>query len=200
MDAAVHVHVLAGHDAGHAGDAVLEVDGHAVLRQDHVLRVDARLDGQLAVAHQVAHLAVDRHDVLRLDDVVAVDELPGARVTGHVHLRVLLGDDARSQAGQVVDDAVHGVFVTRDERGRQHDHVARLNRHRAVRPYRHARQGGHRLALGAGRHVDALGGRQFTDTLEVHDDALGDRQVSFLLGDAHIALHGAATNATRRPW
>ena len=142
---------------------------------------------------------MDGHDVLGLDDVVAVDEFSGARMARHMHLRVLLRHDARAQAGQVVDNAVHGVLIARDQRGRQHDHVTRLNRHRTVRPYRHARQGGHRLALGAGRHVDALGGRQFTDTLEVHDDALGDRQVSFLLGDAHIALHGAAHERDATP-
>ena len=139
------------------------------------------------------------HHVLGLNDVVAVDELTGARVAGHVHLRVLLRHDARTQAGQVVDDAVHGVLVTGDQRGGQHNHVAGLDRHGAVRPHRHARQGRHRLALRTGRHVDTLGGRQLANTLEVHDEALGDRQVALLLRDAHVALHGAAHEGHATP-
>ena len=63
--------------------------------------------------------------VARLDDVVAVEQLTGGGVAGDVHQRVALVHDVGAPAGQPVDHPVDRVLVAGDQRGRQHDGVAR---------------------------------------------------------------------------
>ena len=93
-----------------------EVDDDPVLGQDHPLGRHAGRHGQVSVGHQVTPLPVDGHHVARTDDVVAVQELPRAGVTGHVHQGIALVHHVGSEAGQPVDDAVHGVLVAGDHR------------------------------------------------------------------------------------
>ena len=99
---AVHVHVAARHGADDRGLTVVQVDDVAILRQHHVLRIDAGLDGDQAVGDQVAVLAVDGHRALGLDDVVHVQQLALVAVTGHVHGRVVAVDDARAELHELV--------------------------------------------------------------------------------------------------
>ena len=58
---AVDVDEPAVHGADDLGDALDEVDDDAVLGEDHAVRGDAGLDGEVAVGPQVAVLAVDGH-------------------------------------------------------------------------------------------------------------------------------------------
>src|SRR5690606_17024233 len=94
----VDVHVAGRHLSGDLRAATDEVDDHAVLGDDHVLRVDPGLDGEVGVGLEVPPLPVDRHHVRGADDVVAVDQLPSAGVPGDVDLGVALVNDLGAPA------------------------------------------------------------------------------------------------------
>ena len=87
-------------------------DDVAVFGQHDVLRIDAGLDGDHAVGHQVAVFAVDRHGALRLDDVVHVQQLAFVAVAGDVHGGVVSVDHAGSELHELVDDLVDAMLVT----------------------------------------------------------------------------------------
>src|SRR5699024_9548529 len=99
---AVDVDVAAGHRAGDPGDAVDQVDHHAVLGEHDPLGVETALHGERAIGHEVTDLTVHGQDVLRSDDVVAVEQFAGRGVPGDVHAGVRLVHDLRPEAGEAV--------------------------------------------------------------------------------------------------
>ena len=108
---AINVDVAARHGADDRGLAVVQVDDVAVFGQHDVLRIDAGLDGDHAVGHQVAVFAVDRHGALRLDDVVHVQQFAFVAVAGDVHGGVVSVDHAGSELHELVDDLVDAMLV-----------------------------------------------------------------------------------------
>ena len=94
----------AGDLAGDLGVPVDQVDDHAVLGDDHVVRRRRRwLIARSALAWRWRHSPWTGITLRRLDDVVAVDELAGAGVPGDVHLGVALVHDVGAPAGEAVD-------------------------------------------------------------------------------------------------
>ena len=188
---AVHVQVLAGHLAHNAGHPILHIDHSAGFAQQHVLRRNAGLLGQLAVSDQVAYLPVYRHHILGFEDVVAVQQLPRGSMPRNVHLRVTLMHHVRPQLQQGVNNTVHTGLVPRDEGGSEHNRIAWLNLHLMV-TICHTGQGSHRLTLRAGAHHHNLVGTVLVYLFQVHQDTLGNLQITKLLGDRHIPNHRAA--------
>ena len=56
----------------------------------------------------------------------------------------------------------------------------------------HTRERCHGLALRTGAHHHDLVGAVVVDLLQVHEHVVGHLQVAQLLGDGHVAHHGAA--------
>ena len=151
-------------------DAVgVELDRHAVLDDEHVLRVDAGLDRQAAVLDLHPELAVDRDEVLRLGQAEHQLELLLAGVPGDVGALDRVVVDVRAGLEQVVDGPGDVLLVARDRAGADDDRVARLDLDEAVVAVGHAREAGHRLALGAGRGDDELGVGMVLDLVLGHD-------------------------------
>ncbi|CAH0327150.1 hypothetical protein SRABI128_05814 [Microbacterium sp. Bi128] len=100
-------------------------------------------------------------------------------------------DYVGAELQQAVDDAEDGVFVARDQAGREDDGVP-LAADDAVVAVGHAGQGGHGLTLGAGGHQHNPVVRQVVDVLDVDQDPGRDLQVAQFRGDGHVPDHGAA--------
>ncbi len=141
-------YVLAGHDARRARRRRPGVEPSRRSART-VLRVDARPDWP-AGRCTTAVFAVDGHDVLGLDDVVAVDELAGARMTGHVHLAFSFDT---TRAPRRVKSWWRGTEFVTGLRTRP----ARPCRARSIVTVRCDPTG--RIGSTC-RHADALGGRQ----------------------------------------
>src|SRR4030095_13080674 len=122
-------HHHAGPDlAGPVGPAVgRQLDDVAVLADEDVLAGHAGGGGQAGVLGQVPVLAVDGQEVAWPQGGQQQGQLPLGGVAGDVHAGVALVVDLGPEPGQVVDGAVDGGLVARDQRGRQHHGVARLD-------------------------------------------------------------------------
>ena len=135
----------------------------------------------------------------RVDDVVEVEQLAGGGVPGDVHHGVALVHDVGAPARQAVDDAVDGVLVAGDQRGRE-DHGVALAEHDAVVTAGHPRQRRHRLALRAGADEHDLVVGEVVELLDV-DDGVG-RGSSGSRGRGRspmLRTIDRPTNATLRP-
>ncbi len=171
---------------------MVEVDHVAVLGQHHVLRVDTGLDGNQSVGHQMAVFAVDRHGALGLDDVVHVQQLALIAVTGHVHGGIVAVDDLGAELHQLVDDLVDAVLVTRNQGAGENHRVELIDMDVTVVAVGDTAKGGHRLALGAGAHVDELVVLNVVGLLEVHNGAFRNVQIAKIGSDGHVAHHRTA--------
>ena len=171
---------------------MVQIDHIAVFGKHHILRIDARLDRDHAVGHQVTVLAVDRHGALRLDDVVHVQQLAFVAVAGDVHGGVVSVDHAGSELHELVDDLVDAMLVTWDQGAGEDHRVELVDGDVAVVAVGDAAERGHRLALGTGAHVDELVVLHVMGLLQVDDGVLGQTQVAQICCDGHVADHGTS--------
>ena len=114
-------------------------------------------------------------------------------------LGIALMHDARTESHELIDDAIDGVLIARDQGGREDHGVAGLQHDAAVLAVSHARQRRHGLALGSGSHQDALVRRQGGDVLGVDEHAVGDPEIAALGRNAHIAHHRTAHQGHTAP-
>ena len=113
-------------------------------------------------------------------------------MAGHVHGSVVAVDDLGAELHELVDHLVDLMLVARNQ-GAGEDHgVELVDVDVTVVAVGDTAEGGHRLTLGAGAHVDELVILDIVGLLEVHDGAFGDVQVAEVGGDGHVAHHGAA--------
>ena len=154
----------------------------------------ARLDRQTPMLDQHPELAVDRDEVLRPRQAEHQLELFLAGVTRDVGVLDGVVVDVRAGLEEVVDGARHVLLVAGDGAGADDDRVSGLDLHEAMIAVGHARQAGHRLALGAGRGDDDLACRLTADLILAQHSAGLVGQVAQVRGDADVLLHGPPHN------
>ena len=192
---AVDEHLAAGHRARHVHRRAGQLDDLAVLRDMHVLVVHAQRPGQVGVVVQVAILAVHRDKELRMHQRVDQLELLLAGVAGDVYLGERLVDDVRAGAVELVDHAGNGLFVARNGGGRDDDHVGVADDQLFMLGKGHARQAGHRFALGAGRDDHDLVVVVAVEVVRGNQPSLGNGQLAQLHGHLGHVDHAAADHA-----
>ena len=128
---------------------LVEIDRDAVIHHEDATRVDAHALRHRGIRHQVSPLSVHGHDEARFHQVVDEAQLPGGRVPGNVHQSISLVHHRRAEFGQAIDDAIDGVFVSRDQRRCQHHGVRRPDGNRMI-TIGDPRQDSHRLPLRPG--------------------------------------------------
>src|SRR5215469_13873205 len=129
--------------------ARIEREDVAVLQEVAAAGRDADLAGEVEMAHEVAVLPVHRHEVPRPDQVQDQLQLLLRGVARDVDRRVAAVVDDRPAAIEVVHQARDGALVPRDDARRQHDDVARRERHLLVVVHGDADQRRRRLGLAA---------------------------------------------------
>ena len=113
-------------------------------------------------------------------------------MAGDVHGRIIAVDHTRAQLHELVDDLVDLVLVARDQGAGQNHRVEFVDGDIAVVAVGDTAQGGHRLALGAGAHVDELVVLHIMGLLQVDDGVFRQTQVAQIGCDGHVAHHGTA--------
>ena len=172
--------------------ALTQIHHNAVLRQDRPVAGHAGGNRQFLIGAQVAPLAVDRHGIARARRVVQEEQLAGVAVARCVDLDVLVGDDVGTNLGQHIDNAEDGLFVARDERGREDDGIAIAHRNLAVLAAGHAGQRSHWLTLRTGGNEHGLMRGHLRGLIDGDDGAARDLQKAHLFRDLHIAHHRTA--------
>ena len=172
--------------------ALAQIHHDAVLRQDRPVASNAGRNRQFLIGAQVAPLAVDRHGIARARRVVQEEQLAGVAVARCVDLDVLVGDDVGTNLGQHIDNAEDGLFVARDERGREDDGIAIAHRNLAVLAAGHAGQRSHWLTLRTGGNEHGLMRGHLRGLIDGDDGAARDLQKAHLFRDLHIAHHRTA--------
>ena len=147
---------------------------------------------KLGMAHKHAVLAVHGHEVARADQIV--HELQGvlAGMTRDMDALAPAVDDVSAELQQKIDGLADVTFVAGNRRRRDDDGVHRRDVDLAMRAHRHARQGGHRLALAACRRDDDLVVVVAADLVDVDDRSLGRGQIAKFHRDARDVDHAAA--------
>ena len=135
---------------------------------------------------------MDRDEVLRLGQAEHQLELLLARVPGDVGALDRVVVHVRAGLEQVVDGPGDVLLVARD-RARADDHgVARLDLDEPVVAVGHAREAGHRLALGAGRGDHELAVGVVLDLVLRDDPRRVVLEVAEVGRDPEVLLHRAA--------
>ena len=110
------------------------------------------------------------------------------------HVGVLHGvvEDVGTGLEEIVDRPRHVFLVARDRARAHDDRVAGLDLHKAVVAVGHARQTGHRFALGACGGDDDAVGRHRPYLVLAQDLAWCEGQVAQVGGDTEVLLHRTA--------
>ena len=119
----------------------------------------------------------------------SVLQLVGLGVAGGVDVGHAAVHHLRAVAQEAVDHPVDVELVARDGMAGQDDRVVLAHLQPPVLARGHEPEGGHRLALGAGRDDADLLRRQLVHVLDVDQRGIGDAERAQVTGQAHVLPH-----------
>ena len=166
----------------------------AVVEDEDVLLVHAKVDRELGMGAKVLGLAVNGHEITGLGHGEHKLELLLGPVARDMHERLVLVVNGAADLRERVDDRLDALLVAGNGCCGNDHSVARVDGERLVLTVCHASKSGERLALRARAEHDNLVVVELVDLESVDDVVLGDFEVSKLAGDLRVGNHGATRN------
>src|ERR1700730_17182745 len=145
--------------------------------------------GECGMFGKVQRLAMNRHHYARPHPAVKIFKFGPARMAGDVDEMGTIGDHFDALANKTIDDAAHGLFVTRNGARGKDPPVPLAERDVRMLVKRDARQRGAGLTLAAGTQRHHLVRRQIAVSIGA-PKILDAVEITGLAGDLRGAVHG----------
>ena len=191
---AVNQHLACRHLAVNGNAALGQLDNTAVFTDNNVVCRHAEGFSQISMLNQVTVFTMHRHEETRTHQIVHHLDFLLAGVAGNVDAVALFIDNVRTQLVQMVDSTGNKLFVARNRCSRNNYCITGHNINLFMVIHSHTSERAHRLALTAGGDNNNLFRRIVMSFVNINQHALGNLQVTKLLGDIYNIHHAAADN------